>query len=469
MKSTLCLCAWLAVLICASGCKHFEARPLSADRAADAFQSRSLNDSGLRAFIATNAPTLASNWPPSSWDLPLLTMAAFYYHPDLEMARAKLAAAEAAIITAGARPNPTFAFSPSYSGPPLEFFSPWTLGFMLDVPVETAGKRGHRIAQARRLANAARLNVVSVAWQVRSRVRGALLDWRAASLNEELLAKQESAQNKAVELLEGRFKAGQAPLSEVQLVRVAAAQTALQLRDAQRQSGQAHVRLADAIGVPECALTNVSLSVRPFDDLPVPQHALALRREALLHRADILGALAEYEASQAALQLEIARQYPDIHLGPGYTGNQGVNNYSLDFSLTLPVLDQNQGPIAEAEAHRREAAAAFTALQARATGELDAAFAGYHDALAKLKTADALLVARRERMQSTQRLFEAGASDHLEVLQTQTELYSGELQRASDLIEAQQALGALEDALQRPIEDTVIPGSHPVQAEKKSN
>ena len=44
---------------------------------------------------------------------------------------------------------------------------------------------------------------------------------------------------------------------------------------------------------------------------------------ALLGRSDILSALADYAASQAALQLAVAKQYPDVHLTPGYSWNAG--------------------------------------------------------------------------------------------------------------------------------------------------
>ena len=43
-------------------------------------------------------------------------------------------------------------------------------------------------------------------------------------------------------------------------------------------------------------------------DLTAPD----IRREAILNRADVRGALAEYAASQSALQLEIAKQYADL-------------------------------------------------------------------------------------------------------------------------------------------------------------
>lgn len=442
---------WLFVMVCGfiAGCATYKPHPISPVETDRILESRTLNSVALKTFIETNAPELATEWPRSSWDLPALTLAAFYYHTDMEVARAKLAGAEAAIITAGARPNPTVSFSPTFNANSVVGVSPWTLGFTLAVPIETAGKRGYRIVQAQYLANAATLEVASTTWQIRSRVRKSVLDVYAATLNHELLAKQQAAQNQTVELLEERLSVGQSSLMEVQLVRVAAAQTALQLRDAQKQNAQAHVRLAAALGLPVSAVANIALSYAMFERLDFIGEADALRRGALLNRTDILGSLAEYNASQSALQLEIAKQYPDIHLGPGYSWDQGVNKYSLGVSLMLPVFNQNQGPIAEAEAHRRQAAAAFLALQAGVISEVDAAFAGYRDALLKQQTADGLLADQRQRMQSMQELFNAGASDRVELLQTQLELTGGTIARANALIEAQRALGLLEDAVRQ--------------------
>ena len=98
-----------------------------------------------------------------------------------------------------------------------------------------------------------------------------------------------------------------------------------------------------------------------------------IRRTALTSRADLLEALAEYAASQAALQLEIAKQYPDIHLQPGYEFDQGDSKWGIGASVELPVLSRNQGPIAEAKAKREESAARFIALQAKVLAEIDRA------------------------------------------------------------------------------------------------
>jgi outer membrane protein, heavy metal efflux system len=174
------------------------------------------------------------------------------------------------VISAGARPNPAFEFAPTYSEPPLEFFSPWTLGFMVDVPIETAGKRGYRIAQANHLVNAATLSFVSTDWQVRRQVRENLLDLYAARTTRQILVQQQIAQSNAVQLLEDRFQAGQSSLGEVQLIRVAYAQAALQIRDVEKQMAQAIIRLVGAIGISQTALTNVILSFEPFERAIAP-------------------------------------------------------------------------------------------------------------------------------------------------------------------------------------------------------
>jgi len=438
-----------AVLL--AGCATYQPRPLSPADEANEFSARSLDAPALHQFLASHgAPEVAANWPLASWDLRMLTLAAWFNHPEMEIAQAKLAAAEAALTTAGVRPNPTIGFSPTYDADPMGGVSPWTLGFTLDWPIETAGKRGYRIAQAQHTANSARLSFAETVWQVRSRVRKSLTDLQGAMRKQEILTRQLATQNQAVTLLEARLKAGESSLTELQFVRIAAAQTALDLREGKKQTNEARIRLADALGVPPEALAGIAFDFTLLDKLPRPEEAGALRREALLNRADVLGALADYDASQSALQLEFAKQYPDLHLGPGYAWDQGENKFTLGISLTLPVFNRNRGPIAEAEAHRREAAAAFGATQAHAISEVELTFAGYRDALGKLETADALLSRQRQRVQSIERSFTAGAIDRLELLQSQGELGASELSRAAAFNEAQLALGALEDAMQRP-------------------
>ena len=136
-----------------------------------------------------------------------------------------------------------------------------------------------------------------------------------------------------------------------------------------------------------------------------------MRRHALLERADVLAALDAYAASEAQLRLELAKQWPDLHLGNGYQFDQGQNKWGLALALDLPVMNRNEGPIAEAVAARGEAAARFSALQAQVIGELDQASLERDGAREQLRRADAVVAEQRRAWQRARAARAEGATD----------------------------------------------------------
>lgn len=428
-----------------AGCARFHDRPLSAEQAQADFAARSLADAGLKSFLETNG--VSGEWPRRAWDFNALTLAAFYFHPDLDVARAQLAGAKAGQITAGARPNPTLSISPQYDTT-TSIPSPWIVAPSLDIPIETAGKRRYRLAQAAHLSDAARFKLAATAWQVRSRVRKNLLALYGATESEALLKKQEAAQAESVRLMEGQFSAGAISRFEVTQARVALNQTRFALRDAEKQAATARVQLAESLGLPPAALEGVVFNFDEFKQLPGDVPDAAARRLALVSRADILAALAEYAAGQSALQWEIAKQYPDVHLSPGYEYDQDDNKWGVGLSLELPVLNRNQGPIAQAEAKREELAAQFNALQARVLAEIEQAVAGYRAAVKKAGAAKSLNEELAAQLRTAQGMLDAGEISRVELAQRQLELTAATLAQLGALIQAQESLGALEDALQ---------------------
>ena len=54
-----------------------------------------------------------------------------------------------------------------------------------------------------------------------------------------------------------------------------------------------------------------------------------MRRQALQRRPDVRADLADYAASEAALRIEIAKQYPDIHLDTGCEYDRGLQKWDL--------------------------------------------------------------------------------------------------------------------------------------------
>jgi outer membrane protein TolC len=448
-------CAIIALALL-TGCARFQSRPISPAQTAAALDARTLDDPGFRAFLQKNLGRSFDTWPLHSWDFDTLTLAAWYYHPSLDVARAQWQAAEGGIKTAGGRLNPTVSVSPAYDAQIPDAPSPWIVPVTFDVPIETAGKRQRRIEQARNLSESARLNIATTAWQVRANLRASLIDFTAASQREQILRRQQAARERIVQLLEQQLQAGAMSAFDVSQSRLALTQLKLDLADARQSAADARVRVADAVGVPVRAFDGVELaydlSARPADASALT--TAELREQALTNRADILGALADYAASQSALQLEIARQFPDVHLGPGYSwnsGSAGDSQWELGLTVELPVLNQNQGPIAEAEARRAVAAATFNALQAGVITEIDRAVAAWQVARENISTLEALAAAQKNQSDAVAAQVQAGASDQVDLLNSQIELAAGELAQLDGHVKLQQSFAALEDAVQRPL------------------
>lgn len=439
------------VLAAAAACVRFHPKPIAPVKAMEDFEARRLEAPELRDFLLRNQD--AKDWPPAAWDLKSLTLAAFYYHSDMDVARAQWGVARGGRITAGERPNPSLNPALGYNATsPRSEVTPWIPEISLEITIETAGKRGYRIAKARSLSEAARWNILSAAWEVRSRLRGALLEAYAAGEREALLTEARKLQAEIVRILELLKDAGEVSVYDLTQARLALAGSRLAAIEAARAKEEAMARLAAALGLPRRALDGVTFSFdcfrRPDPGIPAGE----VRRHAVVNRSDILAALSEYAASQSALQLEIAKQYPDIRLGPSYQLDQTDSKWTIGLAIDLPILSRNRGPIAEAEARRTESAARFLALQSQVIGELDAAVEDCRSALLKSQAADDLLanLARQEAAAKIRR--EVGEISKLELLGVQIELNAGAVARLEALVQAQEAVGRLENAAQSPLD-----------------
>jgi cobalt-zinc-cadmium efflux system outer membrane protein len=432
-----------------AGCavQRYRPAPIVASATASAFASRNLADPGLRSFEEQNLGHPLSSWPPKTWDLQTLSLAALYFSPALESARARVAATEASLVTAGARPNPSLSIAPGIP-------SPYLLTLDFSFPIETAGKRVHRIQVAHSLDQAARFDLAASAWTIHGGVRIALLNYLLASRTLESFRSEEKVREDQVDILEQIFSAGEIPRQSVDLARIELSKTHVAILAAEGQVSETKAALSAAVGLPVAALQSADFSWPKLDAPPSAESLSAeqVQRDAVLNRLDVRRSLAQYAAAEAALQLEIAKQYPDINIGPGYTYEETHSFFTVGFSTTVPLFNRNQGPIAEAEAHRKEAAAAFLERQAQVIAKSERALAVYTAALKELAEAESLGRLQETQLQITQQAIRAGADNQVSL--DNVEVQSWVLARAQldALGRAQRALGELEDAVQRPFD-----------------
>ena len=93
----------LVALSVLTGCVKYRPKPLEPPRLEQEYRARSLSEPGLRSFVEANASAKPSQWPPAKLNLEALTLVALYYSPELEIARAQVARADARIVTARGR------------------------------------------------------------------------------------------------------------------------------------------------------------------------------------------------------------------------------------------------------------------------------------------------------------------------------------------------------------------------------
>jgi outer membrane protein TolC len=279
-----------------------------------------------------------------------------------------------------------------------------------------------------------------------------MLDYEFGQRKASLLQQQIEQLKKISAVMQQRLDAGDIARPDVIAAQISLNKTQHDLSDARAGAADARARLAAAIGLPEAALDGIQIVFNPVDDGAALTSAEA-RRLALTSRADVRSALADYAAAEADLRLQIAKQYPDIHIGPGYqwnSGQAGDSEWILGLNLELPLLDRNQGPIAEAEARRKLAAARFVELQSQIISQIDRAAAALRVAREQWRIGSDLIASEEKQQRAAQAQVQAGAGGQIDLLTAQVEITSASLAQLDNEAKIQAALSGLEDALQRP-------------------
>lgn len=145
---------------------------------------------------------------------------------------------------------------------------------------------------------------------------------------------------------------------------------------------------------------------------------------------------AEYEAAEKALELEVRKQYPDLHIGPGYGREDGQDQVLLGLSIPIPILNANRQRIAEARAQRELARAGVEATLEQTISALRAAEVRLAGATLRRQTLETEIVplvdAQYSDARQVARLGEVNTLVLLESLTRQQEAKAGLVEAARD-------------------------------------
>ncbi len=357
-------------------------------------------------------------WPLKRFDLAALTLAAIHFNPAVQLAQNRIDIARAGETIAGQRPNPTLNF-PDEPRDTADFY-----GLVVDFIFERKAKREARLAQAQAERAAAEFELAQQIWSIYSKLHRNLIEYYAAGQHSGMLNKQRAVIGESLHLLEQRVDAGQISEFEVSSLRLEQQQTALQLSNQQYMVNDARHRLIADTGLQADKFEEIE-----FVSSDLKQHlgadAMAfdeLQIELLHSRFDINQKLAEYQAYEESLKLEIEKQYPDVTLSPGLLFERGQSLWVLAASGTWPLFHNNDGQIQRALAERKRKQYEFIQLQTSLINELARKKQNYLDRLAAYEQSQQLFAALQTRGREIEKQFELGYSDQLKVLRSRLEI-----------------------------------------------
>ena len=363
------------------------------------------------------------------------------HNPEILKAKQDVSITEAGIISAGAIPNPQLATQLGFGPAWTKTIAGNTQQVGINQIVETGGKRAARLRLARSQKSAAMLQLDSLRFELRTRIRRVYAELAAAQAFVRLIESQRALTARLVQIAIERFKAGSSPEAEIIQSRLNLNQYDAQRNSAQGRIRQAQIQLSILLGEPVAPnliaidhglfeSESDSNDLVPQPDKPLPEESVLLQ-SAIGVRPDLLVAKQQLNVSTKQLALAKTQRIPDVILGSGFAfstfkdlappDKQQFGAY-LNVNMDLPIFYRKQGEIMSARVSQDQAKTQALIIQNRATAEVTAAYENVRLARANISKYRTQLLAKA---QETVRLAELG--------------YKYGRNRLSDVILAQQS------------------------------
>lgn len=390
------------------GCQGYQPRPLDPAAHAAAWQARSPSDRAVREFMECLEHTGRAERrevrfdPQKRLTLEEAELFALVFNADLRLARLRAGVARASAEHAGLWEDPVLQIDVLRI---LEgVANPWVISPGLTFTIPLSG----RLEADRRTASAAlRVELVRVAeaeWAIRRDVRRLWAQLSAVRFRLEESQRLLGSLDQLVDASAILIDAGELLRTEASLFSIERAQQRQDLQRLDMEERMLSLQLRQTMGLAPGApielvdLRLVALAETPVSDDGLPVHSLALLR-----------LQEEYQGAEASLQREVARQYPDLSIGPRYDSDQGQSRLGIFGGLPIPLFNRNRRGIAEAVAERESARGAYEVEIERIVSEL-AALGDRIDALRAQRCAmeTALVPMVDRQLADARRLLETG-------------------------------------------------------------
>lgn len=457
-RPNIALLSLLCLGISACGFQEYIAKPIDTAALAQKIANRRVDNDQFHQHLINNGYA-SEQLPIKQWKLDDLIHCALFFNPSLDIARAQWRSAEAAKLTAAEMRLPTIGGQYSKSNNASEEISPHAYSLSIEIPIETANKRNIRIESAQHLSEAAKLRIAQAAWQLRNDVTKTFNEYQSNRQFIKLLSKEQAYRQNIVAIYQKRIDLGESSSIELSKAKLQLQTVSTALESKQRNHLVLLSTLANNLGLPLAQVEQMQIAdIVDAEALTgkIPTELTDLQTRALLNRLDIRIALERYAVAEAKLKLEIAKQYPDIIISPGYAYEFGDKIWSLGLSSLMTILTKNKLAIAEATQLREVEAMQFEALQTNVISEVNVASAKVAQASQLLDNQNNQYKQQQTNSKRMDRRLRAGEIDRLEFTYARLEEVLAEQNIELAKFQLASSTSALENAIQAPLADSNI-------------
>jgi cobalt-zinc-cadmium efflux system outer membrane protein len=383
---------------------------------------------------------------------------------DLLLADANVRAAEADVRSAGYIPNPALSLQygrivdPDYNPSGGASNNSYTVGLTDQAAIldTLAGKRGLRKDVANAALAAARLSKVDAYRTLDFMVKQQYITLAASQAALDFAKQVQIATTKTLDLQKLRYPKviNEGDLARFETTKLEADQGVDQAEQALQTS---RVQLAFLLG--ERAVTPAYVADVNMMKFVLPEKIGSatltdLEHQAVTTRPDVLAQARQEERAQASIDLARRQRFPDIAISAQYsqTGT-GINSVSppmvsVGLSAPIPLLYQNQGEVAHAEADLYAQTVTRRKLEAQAINDVASGYASFTVSRRLVERMESTLLERAKRARDiTELQYNAGSTSLIDFIDAERTFIATNFEYIQDLTAYWTAVYQLEEAV----------------------
>lgn len=382
-------------------------------------------------------------------------------HPRLSQASLAIDSARGRALQAGLYPNPSVNFNFDELGDKTGPQGVNTLP-LVSQEIVTGGKLRLSQAVAGKEVDQATLFLTQERFELLARIRIAYFDVITTQMKIDILKKLVALASASVDQANKQLRGAEAARLDVIQFEVERERLQAELATAEKELPALYRKLAAVIGDPSLPLPKVTGSI----DMPLPSYELEpLLRYVVDNHPEKQSAIIGISRAQLQLEREKVEPYPNVTIGAGYVRqNQNrSNDWTINFSLPLPIWNRNQGKISSAMAAVGVSQLEVDRVENELVERVSSAYRDFAAARQRTERYRTGIIPRSEEIyRIVDESYRKGAFDYLKVLDAQRTLSQAHLEQvraAGEAWKAASVLSALsmEDEWPRLVPGYVVP------------